>query len=68
MKKNMKKVVLKKGDWMRVRRGPLEGAEGSVPKIEPVSKKVTVIEIRQPNGKLIRLPRAHFEFAAFKDV
>lgn len=66
MKKNTKKVVLKKGDWMRVCRGPLEGAEGSVSKIELVSKKVTVIEIRQLNGNIIRLPRPHFEFAAYR--
>ncbi len=61
------KNKMKVGDWVRVRRGPLEGAEGSVIKVEPprTSLKITTIEVRQLNGNIIRLPRAHFEFAAF---
>ena len=58
---------MKKGDWVRVRRGALEGAEGAVVKIEPATKKVVIIEARQLNGNIIRLPRPHFEFVGFAD-
>lgn len=59
------KVKMVEGDWVRVRRGPLEGAEGRVEKLSKVSDRVTVVEIKQLNGNTVRLPRAHFEFAAF---
>lgn len=61
------KMEMQKGDWVRVRRGPIEGAEGVVEKVEALSKWVTIIEVRQLNGNIIRLPRAHFEFAAFSE-
>jgi transcription antitermination factor NusG len=62
-----RKSEMKRGDWVRVRKGPVEGAEGRVEKTEKMSETVTIIEIRQLNGNPIRLPRAYFEFAAFRE-
>lgn len=54
------------GDWVRCFRGPLRGAEGSVFGVKKISELVTVLEVRQLNGNTIKLPRAHWEFAAFR--
>lgn len=54
------------GDWVRCHRGPLRGAEGSVTGTKRISELVTVLEVRQLNGNVIKLPRAHWEFAAFR--
>ena len=51
------------GDWVRVRRGRLQGAEGRVVESR---QGLPEISIAQLNGCVIRLPRAHLEFAAFK--
>lgn len=59
-------AAIEVGDWMRVKRGPLRDAEGSVVRTKVVSPLVTVVEIRQLNGNLIRLPRSHFEFSVFR--
>lgn len=60
------KVEMKRGDWVRCNRGPLRGAEGNVDGMQKISDLVTVIEVRQLNGNVIRLPRSHWEFAAFR--
>ncbi len=54
------------GDWVRCNRGQLRGAEGNVQGKKKVSELVTVIEVRQLNGNIIKLPRSHWEFAAFR--
>lgn len=56
------------GDWVRCHRGPLRGAEGSVTGRKKISELVTVLEVRQLNGNVIKLPRAHWEFAAFRNT
>lgn len=62
-----KKDTLAVDDWVRVRRGPMEGAEGKVTSMKPVSDLVTLVEIRQLNGNVIRLPRTYFEFTSFRE-
>lgn len=64
LKSEKEKKKVKRGDLMRVRRGSLKGAEGTVYSIE--EGKPTIIEVRQLNGNPIRLPRSHFEFASFR--
>jgi transcription antitermination factor NusG len=63
-----KKADVRRGDLMRVKSGPLEGAEGTVVDIAlkelPGRRKLTFVEIRQLNGNPVRLPRHHFEFSA----
>lgn len=59
-----KKVLVKRGDHMRVIRGDLRGATGTVQKIETVTAKMLVLEVRQLNGNIIRLPRSHWEYAS----
>lgn len=54
------------GDHMRITEGPFVGAEGTVQKIEHISRRVQIIEIIQLNGNPIRLPRRSFEFAGLK--
>jgi len=54
-----------KDDWVRVKNGRyLDGAEGKVEKVQKTGL-VTILTIRQLNGNEIRLPRSHFEFAAY---
>lgn len=62
-----KKGEVTAGDWLRVKKGPIEGAEGSVVKAVKTGPGMTIVEIRQLNGNTIRLPRAYFEFAAFNE-
>ena len=54
------------GDYMRVTHGPLEGAEGLVTRLAHLSRKVVIVEVRQENGNLVRLPRKYWEFAGFR--
>lgn len=58
-------VPMGKDDWVRVKLGELTGAEGKVVSLKKVSAKVTIVTIRQLNGNEIKLPRPHFEFAAY---
>jgi hypothetical protein len=59
------KVVMQKDDWVRVKNGRyLDGAEGKVVKTEKVGL-ITIVTVRQLNGNELRLPRSHFEFAAY---
>lgn len=59
---------IRNGDFMRVKTGPLEGAEGNVVGVVEKKmkgrRKITLVEIRQLNGNPVRLPRHHFEFAS----
>lgn len=55
------------GDWVRCRRGPVRGAEGQVISMKKLSEMVTIVEVRQLNGNVIRLPRAYWEFTSFRD-
>lgn len=66
LNKRLKKGDPREGDYMRVTHGPLEGAEGLVVRTERISAKVSIIEVRQQNGNLIRLPRKYWEFAGLR--
>lgn len=61
-----KKNDPREGDYMRVTFGPLEGAEGLVIRLEHISPKVCIVEVRQENGNVIRLPRKYWEFAGLR--
>lgn len=54
------------GDYVRVKSGPLMGAEGLVIGVEHRTPKVLIIEVRQQNGNVIRLPRKYWEFAGLR--
>lgn len=60
------KVKMTIGDWVRCILGPLRDAEGTVDKVQQVSKRMAVVEVRQLNGNKIRLPRSHWEFASLR--
>jgi len=64
--KEKPKVAMKRGDWVRCRQGPLRGAEGTVDQLQKISEFVTVLEVRQLNGNVIRLPRSYWEFASMR--
>jgi hypothetical protein len=57
--------IMTVGDWVSVvSRGPLRGAAGRVANTSKVGH-ITIVEIRQLNGNTLRLPRSHFQFAAY---
>lgn len=60
------KVEMKRGDWVRCNRGPLRGAEGNVDQLQTANEFITIIQVRQLNGNVIRLPRSHWDFAAYR--